>query len=123
MGRHMSVNERQGPVALTVLLSSYNYSRYISSTLELLLAQLEPDFELIIIDDASTDDSVKRIEAAIAGHAGARLVRNTANTGIHAVLNQGLALAQGELFICTAADDRVRPGLLAASAEMRNNFV
>jgi len=114
----MSGHERRGPIQLTVLLTSYNYSQYISGALELLLPQLEPGFELIVIDDGSSDDSIGRIEAAIAGHAEARLIRNETNTGIHAVLNQGLALARGEFFICASADDRIRPGLLASCVEM-----
>lgn len=106
------------PISLTVLLSSYNYSRYILEALERITPQLGPGMELIIIDDASTDDTLEFIAPVVSANPAIRLIRNERNEGIHRVLNRGLALARGKYFICTAADDHIRPGLLRKSLDL-----
>ena len=47
---------------ITIITTSYNYSEYISQTIESVLAQTFSDWELIIVDDASSDNSVEIIK-------------------------------------------------------------
>jgi glycosyltransferase involved in cell wall biosynthesis len=78
------------------------------------LAQGDAVAELIVIDDASSDDSVAVIEAALQGHPNARLLRNATNRGAIATLNRGIEEAKSDFVLLAAADDIYLPGMLAA---------
>lgn len=108
----------QQKYCLTILLTSYNYARYIDEALKRILLQLAPEFELVIIDDCSTDNTIDIIVPLIANNPNVRLIRNAENTGVHNALEMGLKLAQGDYFICAAADDHIRPGLLRESVDL-----
>lgn len=96
---------------LSVVLTSYNYARYLPAALLALLAQSRPPDELIVIDDASADDSVAIINALLGRFAEPRLVRNPRNLGTIANLNRGIELARGEVVYFAAADDVTYPAL------------
>lgn len=95
------------PPRLTVLMSVYNGERYLREAIESILGQTFTDFELLIIDDGSTDDSV----AVILGFRDPRirLVRNDANLGLVASLNRGLEFARGAYLARMDADDISMP--------------
>ena len=95
---------------ITVFIPVRNRARYIGEAIESILGQTLSDFELLIIDDASTDDSVDRIQAF--DDPRLRLVRNERNQGIPATRNRGVALAEGEYLAFLDSDDRALPGRL-----------
>jgi glycosyltransferase involved in cell wall biosynthesis len=95
---------------VSVLMTMFNARAYLQPAIESLLAQSYPDFELIILDDGSTDDSVTVAEGF--ADARIRLVRNAANRGQNACLNQGLALTRGEFVARQDADDLSHPDRL-----------
>ncbi|MGZ4308336.1 MAG: glycosyltransferase [Gaiellaceae bacterium] len=74
----------------------------------------EPCFELILVDNASPDDTLERIEEHVEG---ATAVRNTTNTGFGAASNQGAALARGRTLCFLNSDALVEPGWLAPLLE------
>ncbi|HEV7766893.1 MAG TPA: glycosyltransferase family A protein [Thermoanaerobaculia bacterium] len=90
---------------LSVVIPTYNVSRYITESLQSVLAQLPSDAEVIVVDDGSTDDT-----AAIAESFGApvRVIR-AAHAGIGATVNRGFAEARGTLIAGIDADDRWLP--------------
>ena len=90
---------------LTAVLTNFNHGRYLSRSLGSILEQTRPPDEVIVIDDASTDDSIAIIDALLPGFPNARLVRNLVNQGVIANLNDGLRLARGEYVHFAAADD------------------
>jgi glycosyltransferase involved in cell wall biosynthesis len=98
-------------VKLSVILTSYNYARYLPAALRALLAQTRPADELIVIDDGSIDDSLAIINASLDRFAEPRLVQNPRNLGAIANLNRGLELARGEVVYFAAADDVAYPAL------------
>jgi glycosyltransferase involved in cell wall biosynthesis len=98
---------------LSVVLTSYNYARFLSAALAALAAQTRPADELIVIDDGSQDGSVAVITAFLDRFAAARLICNPRNLGTIANLNHGLELAQGEVVYFAAADDLAYPLLFA----------
>lgn len=98
-------------VKLSVVLTSYNYARYLPAALLALAAQTRPADELIVIDDCSADDSIAIINSLLGRFAEPRLVQNPRNLGTIANLNRGLDLARGEVVYFAAADDVTDPAL------------
>ena len=99
---------------ISVVVPSYNYARYIRQRLDSIVQQTLPIYELIILDDASTDDSVEEISHWLAeNNVECRLVVNQHNTGC--VFDQwakGIALASGDFVWIAEADDLSSPAFL-----------
>src|ERR1700726_1508117 len=100
------------PPTISVLMPVYNAERYVAEAVESILSQTFADFEFIIIDDGSKDRSLAILEEYAARDPRIRLVSRP-NTGIVKALNQGLALASGELVARMDADDIAMPERLA----------
>jgi hypothetical protein len=96
---------------VTVLMAVHNGAAHVRSAVDSVLAQTYADFELLVIDDASTDGSGDVVRAV--GDARIRVAPNGANLGLTKSLNTGLALARGELVARHDADDLSRPERLA----------
>jgi len=94
---------------LTVVLPNFNHGRFLPHALGALLAQTRPADELIIIDDASTDDSIAIIETFLTKIHNVKLVRNKENVGVVRNMNIGLRMARGSSLVFCAADDVVYP--------------
>lgn len=97
---------------ISVVMPNHNHAAYVEAALDGVLEQTRLADEVIVIDDASTDDSVDRIAGRLAGRPGCRLVRRAERGGAVASLNQGLSEATGDLLCFPAADDRLRPEFL-----------
>ncbi len=99
--------------AVSVLLAVRDGERHLSEALDSLLAQSMRDFELIVVDDGSTD----RTGAILAGTAARddrlRLLRNDVNAGLPRALNRGLEVARAPLLARADADDVYRSDRLA----------
>jgi glycosyltransferase involved in cell wall biosynthesis len=93
--------------AISVLLPVYNGSPYLGAAIESILNQNERDFELIIINDGSTDDS----GATIQRYRDRRIVllTNERNLGLVPSLNRGLAVVRGTFIARMDADDLSAP--------------
>lgn len=94
---------------LTVVVPNFNHSRFLGQALGALVGQTRPADEVIVIDDASTDDSIAVIEAWLPKLPNARLVRNETNLGVVRNMNIGLELARGSEIAFVAADDIIYP--------------
>lgn len=110
------MNANRSP-KVTVLMAVYNGAPYLSEAVDSILGQTFRDFEFVIIDDASTDDSVMILKDY--GDQRIRLVRNDINMGLSASLNRGIELARGEYIARMDADDVSLPERLA----MQTNFM
>ncbi len=91
-------------------MPNFNHARFLPEALNSVLSQLRPDDELIVIDDASSDDSIQIINGIIGGLPHARLIRHEVNRGALATLNEGLAQAKNRYVCFPAADDIVVGG-------------
>ena len=100
---------------LSVVLTSYNYARFLGLAIEGILGQTRVPDEFIVIDDASTDESVKIINKYAQANPSIQLVKNEQNEGIVACLNKGMDLARGKYLLYATADDVVLPGLCEES--------
>lgn len=113
----MSAKHVSSEPLVSVLVPCYNYGGYVAETLRSVLAQDYPNFELIVIDDGSSDDSVEVIEAVLANEKGQSLARRVAfikqdNAGVSAALNTGLKHALGDYVATFDADDIMPAGRL-----------
>jgi glycosyltransferase involved in cell wall biosynthesis len=89
---------------LSVTVLNYNYGHYLDQCLTSILSQTLSDFELILINDCSTDDSLTVIEPYLADPR-VRLVNHDVNCGYVASLREGCALSQGRYLTVVSADD------------------
>jgi glycosyltransferase involved in cell wall biosynthesis len=97
-----------------VVVPNYNYARYLKERLDSIVRQTYPIFELIVLDDASTDDSVQVLRELLPGYpVDSRLVVNESNGGsVFAQWRRGAELARGELLWIAEADDLADPRFL-----------
>ena len=102
--------------AVSVLMPVYNAECYIGEAVESILAQTFADFELIIIDDGSTDGSLAILERLAALDGRIRLVSRE-NRGLVATLNELLGMARGDLIARMDADDAAIPERFAWQVE------
>jgi len=98
---------------LTVVLPNYNHGRLLPRALAALAAQERPADEILLIDDASTDDSLSVAAVWQARLPQMRIIAQSLNAGVVATLRRGLAEATGDLVYLGAADDETRPELFA----------
>lgn len=103
---------------LSVVMPNYNHALYISEALESILQQSYPPTEVIIVDDASTDNSLDIIHAFMDKYPIIYLIQNKYNQGcVQSILN-GLSMATGDYVYPPAADDKVLPGFFEKSMHM-----
>ena len=107
---------------LTVVMPNYNHARYLPEALEGLLRQTRRADEIIVIDDASTDNSVAVIEPFLSRQQNIRLIRNEANQGVVASTNRGLKMAAGDLILFAAADDVSYPRLIERASALLADY-
>jgi glycosyltransferase involved in cell wall biosynthesis len=86
-------------------MSAYNAEKYISEAIESILNQSFKDFEFIIINDCSKDNSLEIIKGYAKEDNRIRLVNNKENLGLTKSLNKGIKLAEGKYIARMDADD------------------
>ena len=95
---------------VSIIVPVYNAARYIAETIEMVNAQTYKDWELILVDDASKDDSVAVIENIIKSQGKRiRLIRKNKNEGAAAARNSGIDAAAGQYIAFLDADDIWKP--------------
>lgn len=97
------------PGRVTVFIPVFNMAQFIGKTLESLKAQTYQDFDIMVLDDGSTDDLVKSLEPYAER---VNLVKFEKNEGIQKAVNAGIALCETEFFVTLAADDWLDPTYL-----------
>jgi len=98
---------------VSVLMSVYNGERYLREAVESILDQTFADFEFIIVDDGSTDNTWQILQSYAASEPRIVLVQNETNVGVPGSLNRGLGLARGQYIARMDADDVSLPERLA----------
>ena len=102
---------------VSIIMPNYNGAAFISEAVESVLAQTYQDWELIICDDYSTDDSPKIIEKYTARDPRIRSIRNTADKGVAMARNQAVALAKGAYVTFLDSDNLWYPKMLQVLME------
>ena len=100
---------------ISVVMPTYNREDLLPRSIESILNQTVKDFEFVIVDDGSTDDSVKLIQSYQAKDKRIRLVRNPKNCGIACARNRGMDEAKGKYLAIMDSDDYSEPNRLEKS--------
>jgi len=98
--------------AVTVIMPAYNVEPYVGDAIVSALAQTFTDFELIVVDDGSTDGTANVVAGFAEGDPRVRLVRQ-ANRGLAGARNTALRVARGDVLALLDSDDLWEPGFLA----------
>jgi hypothetical protein len=103
---------------VSVVLSVYNYESLVGKAIESVAASEFTDYELVIVDDASSDASNERIREALrfARWMPGKLVTRARNEGLAHARNKGIELASGELVFMLDADNLIYPHALGSLA-------
>jgi len=101
---------------VSVILPVYNAEKFLEAAIVSLLAQSFKDFELIAIDDGSTDSSLEILQSFSRNDKRIRVI-SRGNQGLIKTLNQGIELAQGDLIARMDADDICEPNRLELQVE------
>ncbi len=101
---------------VSVVMPVYNGQRYLSRAVESILGQTWWDFELVAVNDGSTDETGRILERYAKGDGRVRVVWQE-NQGIVGALNAGLGAARGKLLARMDADDVALPGRLARQVD------
>lgn len=96
------------PIA-SVLVTVYNREQYLQTTVDSILASSFQDFEIIVVDDKSTDESYAIAEAVAAQDSRVRLIRNEQNLGDYGNRMKVASLARGEFLKYIDSDDMIYP--------------
>ncbi len=107
--------------SISVIMTCYNLEKYIKEAICSFFAQDYPgEMELIVVDDASTDNSVKIIEATFAEYAGChkvKLVKHDRNRGVVGATDSGMRAAVYDWFVFADGDDIQKPNRCSLMAQ------
>lgn len=104
------------PPVVSIILPTYNGSTYLSEAIESCLTQTYTAWELIVVDDCSTDTTPAIIAQYVAHDPRIRAIRHEVNQKIPGALNTGHAAAQGSYLTWTSDDNRFLAGAIEEMA-------
>ena len=97
---------------ISVIIPCHNSAKYIQETLDSLLAQTWTNFEVIMIDDASTDNTVEILKQYQQNDARLHLIEQKINTYCVKARQNAITHAKGEYLVCLDSDDKLAPTYL-----------
>ena len=96
---------------ISVVIPNFNYGKYLDGAIDSVLTQTFQDFEIIIVDDASTDPDTRKILAAMNKPKTKVIFQNT-NQGLPSTRNKGIGMARGKYICSLDPDDYLEPTYL-----------
>lgn len=104
---------------ISVVIPLYNKESQINQTIQSVLRQSFQDFEIVVVDDGSTDNSVSEVKRF--NDSRIRIVSQT-NAGVSAARNRGIAEAKGEFIALLDGDDEWKPDYLATQYALTEKY-
>lgn len=98
---------------VSIVITNFNYGRFLEEATRSALEQTYPRVEVVIVDDASTDDSADALERIGAAHPAVEIVRNSHNSGQTFSFVEGLRRSRGDYVLFLDADDILLPSAIA----------
>lgn len=110
------------PATVSVVIPCFNYGRYLEAAVESALSQTDVEVDVVIVDDASTDDSLAVARRLAAVDERVTVLAHQRNRGPVGTFNDGLRLACGEFLVRLDADDMLTPGALARATALARAY-
>ena len=111
------------PVEVSIIIPNYNYARFLQQRIESVLSQTYTDYEIILLDDASTDDSVSILNHYKTNSRVAHLEINSVNTGSpFAQWQKGISLSRGKYIWIAESDDAAESFFLEKAVSVLNQY-
>lgn len=107
---------------VSVIVPVYNASQYIGKTLDSIIAQDFDSFEIIVIDDGSTDDSLEIINQCLDGCEMPHKVIHQENAGVSVARNVGIEESKGDYLAFVDADDHISKNHLSSLYNGKTDF-
>src|SRR5580692_6814373 len=107
---------------VTILMANYNGARHIEAAVRSALRQTFIRLEVLIVDDASSDDSLAIVERLARADRRVRYVARTTNGGPAAARNQGLEMAAGRWVAIVDSDDLMHPQRIERMVGLANRW-
>lgn len=107
---------------LTAAITNFNYGHYLTSSVEAMIKQSRPADELILIDDASTDENQGVLDDLARRYPFIKIVKHKANHGVNRTCNEILEMAVGDYIYFGAADDLVLPGFFESAMSLLERY-
>lgn len=107
---------------VSIVMPNYNDARFLRESVDALLGQSYPFLEIIIVDDASTDESPALLAAYERRDSRVRVLLNPGNRGTVLSATRGQAEARGEYLYFASSDDKVLPGFFEKSVKLLEEF-
>lgn len=109
------------PVRVSIIIPCYNHSGYVREAVDSVLAQSCRDFEIVLVDDGSTDGTEKVFTEIKAANPDRVAIVRQENKGLSLARQAGLECASGEFVVFLDADDRLMPGMLESCLNRFHN--
>lgn len=106
---------------IDVVIPCYNYRRFLAACVESVLAQSIADLRVLIIDDASSDNSVAVARALAQADRRISVIAHARNQGNIKTYNEGIAWAESDYFLLLSADDLLAPGAFARAIRVMDD--
>lgn len=103
---------------VSVVIPCYNYGHFLPDAVASVLNQTGAEVEVIVVDDASTDDTAAVATRLSAADPRVRLISNATNLGHDRTFNRGVEAASGEFIVRLDADDQLTPGALSRAVDL-----
>lgn len=106
------------PGSIDIIIPCYQYGRYLRQCVSTVLSQDVADLRVLIIDNASTDDSVEVAQELARSDSRVEVVVHPTNLGLYASYNEGIDWASAEFMLVLDADDGLAPGSLRRAIDI-----
>lgn len=106
---------------VSIITAMYNVEAFISETIKSVVNQTYNNWELILIDDSSTDTTLKTIQPFLENFTNIKLIKNTENLGAALTRNKGIEAAKGDFIAFLDGDDLWKPEKLKKQIKFMQN--
>lgn len=100
-----------GKPLISIVIPCYNHGEYLSEAVDSVLSQTWQDFEILVVNDGSTDPNTRSILGKFS-RPKTRLIHHEVNRGLPTARNTGVRHAKGKYICCLDADDKLQPTFL-----------
>lgn len=118
----IALKNSQDPPMISVVMATYNGAQYLDAQLTSILAQSYSNFEVVIVDDASIDETVAIVNKYMQLHANISLYCNNTNLGYIKTFEKGMSLATGAFIALSDQDDIWQLNKLAVLFDAMNGY-